>query len=358
MNDKKTLEEKLKELSMELERQKNNRYDIVVPSEQLIVLKDGDKIFIDVPQPSGDMKRHGITDYCHGQIADKTGIPMKYYRKMQDAGKLDLLAENINSWLPTKEKRLIRVLDGEVRAVLSDRYRIIDNYDVFYAVLDEFARIMRDTGIRIQIRDARLTDQHIYIKAVSPDLTGEVFHLKDRVEPVHGGIIISNSEVGAGSFQVKPFINVLVCQNGLISDKIFKRVHLGKELGCGLVNWSDETLSLEDKALWSKIRDMIRATFNRDVFQRWVDEINKVSVNVLEKPVEAVDNIIKKYNIPQSKKDALLNQFSLEGNTQWGLSMAVTRIAQDEESYEEQIKMEHVGAKILELKKEELVKEA
>ena len=345
----------LKELVDELERQKTSRYDVVVPSENLIVLKDGDNLYVDVPQPDGTSKRHGITEYAHSQFADKTGIPLKYYNKMKETGHIDLLATNINEWLPTKDKRLVRILDNNVRALLSDRYRIIDNYDVVYATLEEFKKIQEQRNINIEIKRNDLTETSLYIKATSPDLTDEVIHWKDRdgnekTEPVHGGIIISNSEVGAGAFNVKPFVNVLVCQNGLIGEHVFKRVHIGRELGVGLIDWSNETLELEDAALWSKIRDMIQATFDSEVFHKWMDEINEVASTEVPKPVIAVDNIIKHFDMPKSKKDDLLNQFAKESPTQWGLSMAVTQIAQNEEDYEQQIEMEKIGAKILDKK--------
>lgn len=354
--EEKTLKEKLDELINELERQKTNRYDIVVPSENLIAIKEGNTVWLDVPQPDGTTKRHGITDWAHSQISDKTQIPKRYYDRMKDEGKLDLLADNINTWLPKKEKRLVRILDNNVRALLSDRYRVIDNYDVFDATLVELGNVAKK-GITPVIQRADITETKLYIKATSPELTGEVFHYQGKTEPVHGGIIISNSEVGNGAFRVEPFINVLVCQNGLIREHAFKRVHIGREMGCGLVDWSDETLQIEDEALWSKIRDMIHATFTKEVFQSWVDKINEKSTTIIEKPVIAVDNIIKKYELPKERRESLLNQFIKEGPTQWGLAMAMTRIAQNEDNYENQIKMEKVGAQILEEETEVLVKE-
>jgi len=347
----------LSELAEELERQKNSRYDVVVPSDQLIVLKEGNQIKIDVPLPDGETKRHGLTEWAHSQISDKTQIPKKYYDRMRETSQLDLLASNVNTWLPSKDKRLVRVLDGDVRALLSDRYRIIDNYDVLFATLEEFQKLKEETGINIEIKRADLTDQHLYIKATSPDLTDEVIKTGDRTEPVHGGIIITNSEVGAGAFNVKPFMNVLVCQNGLIGKHVFKRVHLGREKGIGLIDWSDDTLMKQDDALWAKIRDMIHGTFTPEVFHKWVDEMNKVASVEIEKPTLAIDNIIKKFDIGKNKKDDLLNQFAKETNTQWGLAMAVTRIAQDEETYEDQIKMEEIGTEILQTRPEELIKE-
>lgn len=342
----------LMEIAEELERQKRSRYDIVLPSENLIVLKDGENIIMDVPQPDGTIKKHGITTYAHSQISEKTGIPKKYYDRLMETGRWELLANNINSFMPDREKRLVRVLDGNVRALLSDQYKMIDNYDVLYASLSEFKKIQNERNMNLEIKRADITETNLYIKATSPDLTDDVLHWKDRegkerTEPVHGGIIISNSEVGAGAFNVKPFVNILVCQNGLIGEHIFKRVHIGRELEIGIVDWSTQTKELEDAALWSKIRDMIQNTFNPEIFHKWMDTINEVASTEIPKPSYAIDNIIKHFDIPKNKKDDLLNQFAKESPTQWGLAMAITQIAQQEENYENQIQMEKIGARIL-----------
>lgn len=345
------------QLKEELERQKKNKYDLVVPSDQLIVFSEGNKIYMTVPQTDGSKKNHDITNYCHSQISWKTGIPMKYYNKMMDE-KQDLLTTNINAWLPSKEKRLVRVLDNEIRALLSDRYRIIDNHDIFYLALSEFKKIMDEQKFNINIQRADITDTHMYIKATSPDLIGEIKDKPTKVgDKINGGIIISNSEVGAGCFKVMPFIEVLKCTNGMIGDDVLKKVHVGRELGIGEIGWSDDTLKLEDEALWSKIRDMIHATFDPEIFNKWVDKINGVAKTEIEKPVTAVNNVVSHFKLPEAMKEDLLNQFSKESNTQWGLSMAVTRIAQDESDYEKQIEMEKIGNDILNLTAEELMVE-
>jgi len=369
----KTLKEKLNELVTELERQKKEKYDVVVPSENLIALKEGNNIKMDVPILDKDgnpieTKRFGITNFCHTQIADKTGIPMKYYRKMLDNEKIDLLAKNINTWFPDRQKRFVRTLDGNIRALLSDRYRVIDNYDIFNATLDEFRHIMETHKLKIQIKRADLTEQHLYIKATSPDLIDEITMGKPRTEidptnntpknePVEGGIIIRNSEVGSGAFSVQPFINVLVCQNGLIRTKALRHVHLGRTKDIGEINWSAQTLELEDAALWSKIKDMIYGTFDPEIFHKWIDEINEKASTQIPRPTVAVDNIIKRYEIPKGERNNLLDQFTKESPTQWGLAMAVTRVAQNTEDYEKQIELEKIGAKILEEKVEVIVKE-
>ena len=48
----------------------------------------------------------------------------------------ELLAENVNSWFQREPtQRMVRTLDGTVRAFLSNRYRRIDNLDIAEIVL-------------------------------------------------------------------------------------------------------------------------------------------------------------------------------------------------------------------------------
>ena len=347
----------IRELKAELERQKKERYDVVVPSNQLTALYDENinEVMLDVPDLEGSSSQYGITPYAHRQICTKTKIPVKYYELMKEK-KPDLLVKNVNAWLPDKEKRMVRVLDGNVRALLSSRYRIIDNYDILNQALMEFFNISNDKKTKIDIHKADLTDTHLFVKALSPDLIDEVHDTDNmkRGDIVNGGIMISNSEVGAGGYKVTPFINIVKCSNGLIGEEVLKKIHLGKDLGIGEIDWSDETLRLQDEALWAKMKDMIHATFNPEIFHKWVDRINKVAKVEIEKPTLAVNNIVKSYKMPESLQDDLMNFFAKENNTQWGLSNAVTAYAQTVDDYNKQIEMEKIGAKILEMKPEEI----
>lgn len=46
-----------------------------------------------------------------------------------------LLDENINRWFQkTPERRMLRTLDGNIRAFLSDRYHRLDNLELAVAV--------------------------------------------------------------------------------------------------------------------------------------------------------------------------------------------------------------------------------
>ncbi len=129
----------LVELATELERQSDTKKDFVASTSVLEMTPEGELTL------ETEMSSNGfpLTDNCHAQIATKLDIPAKYYNRMRkEAPKL--LATNVNEWFHNKpERRMIRTLDGQARAFLSDRYRRLDNYDLASDVLP----ILIETGL-------------------------------------------------------------------------------------------------------------------------------------------------------------------------------------------------------------------
>jgi hypothetical protein len=256
---------------------------------------------------------------------------------MMDSGKLRLLAENVNAWLGEGERRLIRILDGRIRAILSDKYRVMDNYDLVFLALEEFKR--KET---VEIYRIDLTETMLYLKAIDRTLADSV---RDG-DIVYGGLIIRNSEVGASALRVEPFILRKVCSNGLILEHSLKRIHLGRQtMEIGEIEWSDETRMLEDRALWAKIRDIIRATFDKRIFQLWVEKLKESTKIEIKKPVEAVNNIVGHLGLTEEQEQRLLMHFSEP--TKYGLINAITNLAGQTTNVDEQVRLEEFAGEIL-----------
>jgi hypothetical protein len=325
----------LVDLVRELERQKKNSLDLIVESSTLKAVPDEkDGIRLAIPE-YGEFP---LTEWAHGQLADKVGIPRRYYERMRNSGKSWLLAENVNAWLGERERRLIRILDGKIRAILSDRYRMMDNYDIVFLALDEFKR--RET---VEIYRIDLTETMLYLKAIDRTLAESI----REEDVVYGGIIIRNSEVGASALRIEPFILRRVCGNGLILQQSLKKIHLGRQtLEIGEIDWSDETRELEDRAIWSKVRDIIRATFDRQVFQSWIRKLRESTQVKIEKPIEAVENIVGHLGLSEEQKQRLLMHFSEP--TKYGLINAVANLAGESKNIEEQVKLEEYAGRMLE----------
>ena len=333
----------LLDLARELERQKEAGMDVIVHPSQTFAqpTEDQEDVALNfvVPGSGREMEVMSMTDWAHSQVANKLDIPLKYYRRMREHSP-ELLARNINEWMPEKDaksKLLLRTLDGKVRAVLSDRYKILDNHDLLLSCLEEF----KDMGAELHRAD--LTESHMYIKAIVPH-TKEEIRQGDTVIP---GVIIQNSEVGSGAFKVTPFMLREVCSNGMIGESAISKIHLGRKQETRVVQFSQETRMAESKTLWLQVRDIIRGTFDPVTFKQWVQAVRVGTEVEISNPIYAIDNVIESFGINDTLKEELLNHFTKGADTtQWGLANAVTRTARDLENPEDVVELEAIGGKV------------
>lgn len=262
------------------------------------------------------------TNLAHDQIASKCGIPSGYYNRMIREGRWPLLAENINAWMPDRERRLVRTLGPRMRALLSDGYRILDNLDLLWASLEAFK------GLDLQIQGAEASETRLYLRATARWDKNLLKEIKpgDMVAP---GVTIRNSEVGNGKLAVEPFLLRLVCSNGMIGEHSFSRVHIGAKNPLGHLSY--QTIADQSKAIWGEIGDTIRATFNPKFFDEWVERIQGTAGVKIKAPERAIDNVVKEFSLPDAYKHSLLAHFANGGDgagaTGWGVINAVTRQA-------------------------------
>jgi hypothetical protein len=132
----------LVDLAQELGRQLATKKDMVVPSSLMLYRTSVQGVSsVDIDEQTG-VQSYGITELARRQLADKLKIPYAYFERMRTE-QPSLLDRNVNTWLQENDadKRLIRTLDGRVRAVLSDRYRRLDNFDLAENVLPILQRL-------------------------------------------------------------------------------------------------------------------------------------------------------------------------------------------------------------------------
>lgn len=353
-------------LANELARRKQTKRDTVVDSRTLRASVHGDtqKVMkLSVSFEGAGTEDMELTAWAHRQAAEKCGIPMNYYRKML-AGHTNLLAQNVNEWIGEKERRMVRTMDGKIRAILSDKYRTIDNEDLMFIALQKF----RDHDAIIERCD--LSDTHMYIKAIVPDLSVDVNEYRkskdwrlqvqeqghkwldigdDGADILQGGLVIRNSEVGASRFAIEPFVLRLKCNNGLIGMDSFAKTHLGARLDIGDIT-SDRTKALEDETLVSTIHDYINAAFDKERFIAWARNglTDKIGAEITA-PMNAIANVCKNFKMTDGEKDNILNTFiNNKDNTQYGLVNAITQTARDTPSYDRQIELEKIAGSLVE----------
>ena len=324
----------LREVLVELNRQQAEKRDYISPASSLSLRPDG-RTF------SMAEKEFSTTDLFHRQVASALNIPAKYYDLMQ-AEKPALLAENVNAWFGSREQSyMVRSLGKTVRALLSDRYRRIDNLEVASAVLPLFAGM---DGI--EVMSCELTESRLYLKVVNHRL--EMACVGDRVQ---AGVVISNSEVGLGAVSVQPLIYTLACTNGMVVNSLGERkTHVGRAAK-GLEGYeviSDETAEAEDKAFMLRLRDITMASIDEVKFGMVVSRLAESSeAKITGKVVDVVELTGREYGLNQDEQDGIL-KYLIEGGdlSLYGLSNAVTRYSQDVESYDRATSLEGLGWQI------------
>ncbi len=333
----------IQELALELQRQADAKKDYIADTRKLRMEPD-DKKGVILQGVNGGMHLRSI---AHAQMAANLQIPKPYYdRMLSDAP--DLLSANVNKWLEKQPaKRLIRTLDNEVRAILSDSYRPLDNLDLAEAVLLKLLQL----GARVE--SAEVTENRFYLKAVTDRITGEV----KKGDVIQAGLVVSNSEVGHGSLSVAELDFRLVCLNGMIRAHAIRKAHLGRgQRGMDAIEdarefFKDATRLADDRAFFLKVQDASAAMFNPDKFQKRIAEYAGAAAQAIEAdPVQVVEYTAKRFQFNDTEKAGIMRHLIKGGDlSAWGLANAVTRAAQDVESYDRSTEMESIGGDIIEL---------
>ena len=337
----------LNEVMAELQRQEQVKQDFIGPAQALRLADDGQTFEIS-RTGGGAVESFGTTDLFHRQMGSTLGIPAKYYDQMRKL-KPALLAENVNTWFADKDQSyMIRSMDygaGRVaRALLSDRYRRIDNLQIAMALLPMF---MGDA--QYEVMSSEVTDNRMYIKIS--------FHLR-KYEVVPGdwvefGIIISNSEVGLGAVMVRPFLNRLICTNGcVINDFGERRHHVGRQAKAvedSFDLYSDASIEAEDRAFMMKLQDVARATLDESRYPLIIGKLQDATrAPITGKVQEVVELTSRNYGLNQSEQESILDYLIRGGDMSlYGLSNAVTRMSADVESYDRATELESIGWDII-----------
>lgn len=352
-----------------LKARRAQKIDVVVPTNQ--VRAQGGNILIQgldsirVPEhtrltPEGVTTVPGFTYNPSGlyqptsvveqQISGIHNIPVKYLRKLL-AEDVELFDINVNRHAERATgSNLVRLIWGQipgnlqttgiVRAILSDRYAIIDHLDTVLAVLAGLDELGYG-GDNITRLD--LSDRKLYIEIDAPQVA---VHGRELIQNyrspftgqtgaelplVHAGIKIVNSEIGHGAFEVKPFARFEVCANGASIDGFgVRKVHVGKQLDAGEVRWSNDTLRAANELVRNQVKDAVGQFLSVDFLSARVDEWRELAGVEVAKPAETIKVIADELSWTEDESAAILNKFIKGGDTSaFAVGQAVTAQAQD-----------------------------
>lgn len=315
-------------------------------------------------------------------VAAKLDIPGRYVRRLH-VDRPDLFDANVNGLLRGRSRRaangdteviyepdarsfLVRTYRdpeggaGIGRALLSDRYGIVDNLDAIVAVLAG----VKESGEEVHVVNAHVTEQRMYVQFAAPQVQAHAEKLlegyrnpfrdeeqntrrggdsawqrileahqaydPDYTPVVHAGFTVTNSEVGAGSFQIIPEIVVQVCRNGLkLPAAALRKTHLGARMDEGSIRWEEDTQRKGMELARSQARDAVRSFVSPEFLSEQVATLEEKAGKRVRKPEDTIEYIGKKLQFSEPERESVLAHFILGGQmTAGGVANAITSASQ------------------------------
>jgi hypothetical protein len=350
----------LEALAAEVKRQHETKTDFVANTKTVGVQPRENGLALVLPGHGS----YEVRDLAHQQIAAHTKIPAQYYDRMRKEAP-DLLANNVETWFDKHPApRMFRMLDGKNRAMLSDSFRPLDNYDFANVILQAAAE--RD----LDVVSCDITETRLYIKAIDKQefevpvgyKMGDGSHrIFDVCCPA---FVASNSEVGFGRLTLETGVYTSACTNlAWFAREGFRKTHLGSRHklveATGVENidhlLSHRTRQKSDEALWLQVRDVLKSAFLESRIAERVKQLADAAEAKIEgEVVRVVQAVADRYGLTEKEGNSVLDHLIRGGNlSKYGLHAAVTRSAQDVDDYDRATELEYLGSGIIELPKTE-----
>lgn len=352
----------LTDLADTLKEQADARFDVVAHSGNLsfrggnLIVQGADAVITEEGVTSVETTLRPTEIFDSG-ISQRLDIPRKYLRKMRDQGAAalaadepdstiaDLLDHNVNTWLGKSNKQwFVRgfktddAQEGIARAFLSDRFNVIDNYDVLLAVLSG----VREAGLEVEITTCDLSERRMRVRITAPEIRALApTLLKNYRSPFTGetgaenpvvfaGLDLGNSETGGGAFTITPVITALVCKNGMtITREALRKVHLGSKMEEGQIRWSEQTKVANVDLVKSQTADAVRTFLDVEYVQAKIAEMEAKSECAVPEPTKVIEKVAREFSFTDDEAEGILGHFIKGGDvTSGGVMHAITSFAQ------------------------------
>lgn len=340
------------ELATEIQRQSKAKKDYLAPLSTVTVTPQAEVVVKDIGT-------FGMNDHFQGQMAGYLDYPIAFFKRSRDEHRQQW-SDLVNAMLQSKprEDRMIRTLDGNGRAFLSNRYRPIDNEDLAEVVLNMVYERRNQSDptdtYGWTVAAGEITETKLYIKILTPMV--KALKVGDIVQ---SGLIVSNSEVGAGALTIDRLLYRLVCKNGMIMpDSGMRKHHLGSALSSGGNDnvrelFSGETLRQSDKALLMQTRDVMRSVMNEKHFGALVDRFAATIGQKIEGDVpKAVEVLGKRVGLTEAEGKSVLDLLIKQGDglDRFGIVNAITATAKrDDVNFDRAVELERIGSEVIDL---------
>lgn len=316
----------------QVELDDRNKWDMAVDANKLKMFDDGT---FSIPGEEGpDLSDLGKpheeqrvmvrpNDYALGQLCGRLEIPARYLRRLPSNLQAQLINHDLEKVENGNRRFMLRCKGSMIRAFLTEKYSRIDNREV----LD----IVSNLALQIdhQFREFYLDERGFWAKILLDDL--RVWDPSHSSTELKLGLLIGNSEVGARSISIEPFIYRYACTNDMViqEDKALHQRHMHlktRELRLRVIEAVNDAIEGGDDVL--------------DQFAKSVEE-------EVEHPSAVIARLAKKRGLSEKLRDQVKSSYEEEPNkTRFGIINAFTATARKLEG-DNRVDLERFAGKLL-----------
>ena len=265
---------------------------------------------------------YGVSHTAMKSVCHRINFPYKFWAHLDFVGECVSRNQLANNLLTNSDDDVLLRFNSErnIYGVNSLHYERI-NHDFVWSLLAN-NEVMSD----FNIVDMNVTHDYLSVKVISKNV--------QEVDDVGVGFIITNSMSGLRALEIKCFVFVLACSNGMIVSQgslgdIVRRVHKGSKLSIG----AQEPPNYRDPKFWQisdLVGNQIMYARSRNFKGIVIDKISKAMETPIleEKDTDKVKNIL---NLTEKEKahynKSLHNNLPQHGRTLWGYVQAATEMA-------------------------------
>lgn len=290
-------------------------------------------LFVQFNDNVGQQLTNSIHDNALNQVGARFGIPTSYLKNL--AIGIDWQRElattilNEHTMNIERDRLLLRTVNGQVRAALSDRYRRINSMKVFLT----FLMAAQEAGSLLI--DAHGGELKNYLEVIHPEVV-EFNTEHNGIQYVVFGAQYRDSDFGVGASELRAYMMKVVCMNGLTGQQILKEVHLGSVIPEN-IEISQDTIVKDTEARVGFVRDAMKSIWKPQYKDAMIAKIQGASAQLID--VEDEVEKLPKLGLTKEEGDLLKKimynndpENGLEGApTLWKLTNGLTALARDSE---------------------------
>lgn len=290
-----------------------------------------DRVQAKLKKSTGRASTLNIHPHAVRQTAERFGIPTRYAKELaysNNEWERNLVTHMLNehSLNTHRKKALIRTVGGEIRGVLSDKYRRLDTPMIY----GSFFEAVNAVGGKVV--DVNVDDTRSWVEVLRPTVI-PIETENNGTTVMAFGARISNSDFGDGSLTLSAYNMQVICLNGMVGKNTMKQIHLGRQIPDD-ITLSEQTYLLDSQTQASLVKDAVSQLLSKDSIMEHGRLVQKASGILIEDVVTEIPRL-KDLGVLKKETETIMQKMSdnnpdegITGrNTVWKLSQAINATA-------------------------------